>query len=87
MAESVECFPIPIPCHVLHTMESKMTTNDKFGLKYKFDKVWSRHYRNEITKYFQDEPVEGDPKVLYKVRVQDPSIEEEMLKMLEVHIL
>ena len=68
MAESVECFPIPIPCHVLHAMEAKITTEDKFGLKYKFDK---------------DEPVEGEEKVVYKVRVQDPSIEEEMMRMLE----
>lgn len=36
MAESVECFNIPIPCHVLDSMEAKMTSDEEFGLKYRF---------------------------------------------------
>ena len=35
MAESLECFPIPIPCHVLDKLENN---NQQFGLRYKFDK-------------------------------------------------
>ena len=35
MAESVECFNIPIPCHVLDTMEAKMISDEEFGLKYR----------------------------------------------------
>ena len=37
MAESVECFNIPIPCHVLDTMEAKMIEDEEFGLKYRFE--------------------------------------------------
>ena len=68
MAESVECFNIPIPCHVLHNMEAKMVADTKFGLKYKFDK---------------DSPITGEEKVVYKMSVEDPSLEEEMMRQLE----
>ena len=84
MAESVECFNIPIPCHVLHSLESKMTGEEEFGLKYKFDK---------------DSPLQGDEKVLkiffvshcqiifaqvvYKVHVKDPALDDELMRQLE----
>ena len=35
MAESLECFNIPIPCHVLDKLENN---NQQFGLRYNFDK-------------------------------------------------
>ena len=35
MAESLECFNIPVPCHVLDKLENN---NQQFGLRYNFDK-------------------------------------------------
>ena len=35
MAESLECFNIPIPCHVLDKLENN---NQQFGLRYNFDR-------------------------------------------------
>ena len=55
MAESVECFNIPIPCHVLDTMEAKMIEDEEFGLKYRFEGVWSQkspdHFNISCLKY------------------------------------
>ena len=69
MAESVECFPIPVPCHVIE----KMKGHQEFGLKYHFD-------RDEPIK---DNVI--SPKELFNVRIKDSLLEEKYRKELELN--